>query len=69
MIGEAPKYTMSRFFMSEPTWHLLKEAPKELKIQFELDMNEPQLTELYKKNYPRMNNPFYKWTGKIVDRK
>lgn len=69
MIGPAPEYTKSRYFISEPKWRLADGAPDKLKYEFEKDMNTKELTAVYKKSYPKMENPFYTWQGEIIDKK
>lgn len=65
MIGEAPKFTESKYFESDPTWRLTPEAPDKLKKEFESYMNNSMI----KRMYPNMKNPHYCWDGKIRDRK
>lgn len=69
MIGAAPSYTKSKYFVSEPNWHISAEASDKLKELFERDMNKPNLTKIYKQSYPNVKNPFYTWEGKIIDKK
>ena len=69
MIGKAPIYANSKYFVGGTEWRLAEGAPQNLKDMFEEDMNADHLRKLYRLTYPEMENPYYTWEGKIVDKK
>ncbi len=68
MIEITPDFVDSEYFIAEPDWRLKKDAPERLKAEFEKYQNREKLSKLYKREFPDMVNPYYEWTGKIVDR-
>ena len=68
MIGSAPEFTKSEYFENQPVWRLKEGASSELKGEFEKFMNAGNVSKFYKKDHPEMENPYYLWTGEIVDK-
>lgn len=68
MIGPAPEFTHSKFFRATPDWHLENGASDEEKKQLEQFMNGGCYPELLKERNPNMKNPYYTWSGEIVDK-
>lgn len=68
MIGPAPEFTGSKFFKAAPDWHLENGASDEEKKQLEQFMNGGCYPELWKERNPKMKNPYYTWSGEIVDK-
>lgn len=69
MIGPAPEFVHSKFFKAtDPDWHLESGASEAEKKELEEFMNGGSYPELWKERNPGMKNPYYTWSGKIVDK-
>lgn len=68
MIGPAPEFTDSEYFVVKPEWHMEPGASDEDKRALEKFMNGGDYPKLWKRRYPQMRNPYYTWSGEIVDK-
>ncbi len=68
MIGPAPEFTGSKFFVVDPEWHLKEGASDKDKKDLEEFMNGGDYPKLWKHKYPEMKRPYYTWSGKVVDK-
>ena len=68
MTEHDPKFSKSKFFKTEPNWHLEKGASQEDKDEFEKYMNMGENYQLIV-DYPKMKNPYYTWSGKVIDKR
>ncbi len=68
MIGPAPEFTDSKFFVVKPEWHMEPGASDEDKRELEKFMNGGDYPKLWKSRNPQMKKPYYTWSGKIVDK-
>jgi len=68
MIGEAPEFTYSKYFLAEPNWRLKPGVDEKTKEEFEIHMNRKVMQRVHKREHPEMNNPYYTWEGKIIDK-
>lgn len=70
MIGEAPRFTRSEFFVKDPEWHLEEGATEEEKRALEKFMNREDYgyPEEWKEKHPEMKHPWYCWDGVIRDK-
>ena len=65
MIGDAPEFTKSKFFVPNPKWHLKPGASNEDKQALEEYMNpDPDIII----DHPEMENPYYTWSGRVIDK-
>lgn len=69
MIGPTPRFFDSKYFKQEPDWHLESGATNAEKKELEEYMNGGALTREYKRKHPEMKNPWYTWSGEIIDKK
>ena len=68
MIGPAPEFTHSKYFVSKPEWHMLPGASDKEKKELEEFMNGGDYPKLWKGRNPQMQNPYYTWSGEVVDK-
>lgn len=68
MIGIAPEFTDSKYFVAEPEWHLKDGASSKDKADLEKFMNSGGYKRLWKDRYPKMTKPYYTWNGEVVDK-
>ena len=68
MIGPAPKFTNSKYFVVKPEWHMKEGASAKEKKELEEFMNGGSYPGLWKHQYPEMKKPYYCWKGEVVDR-
>lgn len=68
MIGPAPEFTNSEYFVAKPEWHMEAGASDKEKKELEEFMNGGCYPELWKERNPKMKKPYYMWSGKIVDK-
>ena len=66
MTPNDPKFMKSKFFVDEPQWHLKEGASEEDKRELEEWMNTGNYQLVI--DYPKMKNPYYTWSGKVVDK-
>ena len=67
MIGPAPEFTDSEYFVVKPEWHLKEGASDADKKALEEFMNGGSYPGLWKGRYPEMKKPYYTWSGEIVE--
>lgn len=60
----APDFTKSKYFVAEPDWHILPDAPDSIKRDFEDWANE--FYEDLASDYPDIKDPYMTWEGKVV---
>ena len=68
MIGPAPEFTQSKYFVKDPEWHLKEGASNEDKKALEEFMNGGSYPGLWKNRYPKMKKPYYTWSGEVIDK-
>ena len=68
MIGPAPEFTNSKYFVPKPDWHLEAGASEEDKRALEKYMNSEAFKPLWKAENPNMKNPYYTWDGKLIEK-
>lgn len=70
MTRSAPSIVKSKFFVSEPMWHMKDDAPDKMKELFEKQMNSEENRFIWMlKKYEDMENPYLRWNGEVIDRK
>lgn len=67
MTEKDPKFTQSKYFVAKPEWHLRAGASEEDKKALEEWMNAGTNYSLIADN-PDMKNPYYTWSGKVIDK-
>lgn len=65
MIGEAPSFWGSQYFVMKPKFRLTEDAPEEMKKEFEEFFVD---WDLGQSEHPEMETPTYIWNGTIVDK-
>jgi len=65
MTGAAPQFTKSKYFVAKPKWHMKLGASEEDKRALESYMN-PDYDVII--DHPEMENPYYTWSGKVIDK-
>ncbi len=73
MIGSMPDYMKSEYYRQESENayddSLAECAPDELKKMFEEMKNSyPSFVRIMKKAFPDIQNPYYTWDGKVVEK-
>ena len=68
MIGPAPEFTRSKYFVVDPDWHMEPGASDKDKKALEEFMNGGDYPKLWKVRYPEMKNPYYTWSGEVIDK-
>lgn len=69
MIGPAPDFVNSKYFVSEPDWHLEDGASEKEKKDLERFMNTEEYRSVLKELHPGMKNPWYCWDGEVREKK
>lgn len=73
MIGSAPEFMNSKYYVpyddeNDVNNHMMPEASNDLKKAFEEYYNTPEHLSYYKEIYRDMENPYYSWEGKIIEK-
>ena len=66
MTPAEPNFLKSKFFVAEPQWHLKSGASEEDKKELEEWMNSGNYQLII--DNPDMDNPYYTWSGKVIDK-
>lgn len=69
MTERAPSIIRSKFFVSEPEWHMKDDAPDKMKKLFEKQMNDEKNKFIWMlEKYKEMKNPYICWNGEVIDK-